>query len=90
MDFYRTDTSSHSSVNWYINVAKASKTQSTQPSQQNTCLDTTLPYVAEDPVLTGLKAVLSEKLLLQNLHSNLAEKVRHFFFTSLPFRATQV
>lgn len=65
------------------------KTQATQPSQQNTCLDTTLVYVAEDLVLTGLKAVLSENLLKQNLCSIFAEKVRHFFFTFLPFRSIQ-
>lgn len=46
--FYRIETSSHSSANSLIKVVKASKIPWTQLPQQNTCLDTTLPYMAED------------------------------------------
>lgn len=90
MDFHRVDAPSQSCVNWYLIVVKASMTQPTHPSQQNTCIDATLLYTAEDSVLTGLTAVLTGNLSLQNPCSNLAEKVKHFVFTSQPFISTQV
>lgn len=63
------------------------RTQFTPQSQQKkTCLDNH----PEDSALTGLGAVLTGKHLLQNPCSNLAEKAKHFVFTSVPFRGTQV